>query len=175
MGYGPASFNRLGALLEGDLKIPNSNMGYYTNTWYWDSPIINSTAIVLKNLEFDIPQPAYTNWLATFDAVGAYKLNKNYIWVTTYGEVYADYGYYGIIWFAIYGLISQIAWINLRNNSVSIVIYIVILNSLIQLYSTASIGNKTMLFAVIALYGLILSRKIILKRKVERKSEKGWY
>jgi oligosaccharide repeat unit polymerase len=175
MGYGPASFNRLGALLEGDLKIPNSNMGYYTNTWYWDSPIINSTTIVLENLEFDIPQPAYTNWLATFDAVGAYRLNKNYIWVTTYGEVYADYGYYGIIWFAVYGLISQIAWINLRNNTVNMVIYIVIFNSLIQLYSTASIGNKTILFAAIALYGLNLSRKIVLKKKTERKIEKGWY
>lgn len=173
MGYGPASFNRLGALISGDLKIPNTDMGYYTNTWYWDSPVINKTTVVLKSLEFEVPQPAYDNWLATFDAVGAYKLNKNYIWVTIYGEVYVDYGYYGALWFVMYGLISQIAWIKLRTNAASIVIYIVVLNSLIQWYSTASIGNKTMLFALMALGGLYLSRKIVIKSKIEQNLKKG--
>lgn len=159
VGYGPASFNRLAAVLHDELSLPNRDIGYYTNTWYWDSPGKSFIDKNLENIGFDIPQPGFENWLATFKAVKDAKLNDNFIWVTSYGESFVDYKYWGLIWFILYGFASQMAWSLVKVSEKYILIYSVFLISGFQWYATASIGNKSLLFAVIGLAVIEIVRK----------------
>ena len=158
MGYVPASYNRLSSVINKRLKMPNSDMGYYTNTWYWDSPIKNVLAKPLEKLQFDIPQNGFDNWLESFRAVRGAGLNDNYIWVTVYGEAFLDYGRWAIVWFFAYGFAAQAVWEIALKRERYIVLYSVFLISGFQWYATASIGNKGTIFAILAVVALSFKR-----------------
>jgi oligosaccharide repeat unit polymerase len=169
-GYGPASFNRLGAAIDNQLTIPNSGMGYYTNTWYWGLPGTDSVNSFLKNVGFAIPTASLTNYFDTFKYVKSSGLNDTYIWVTTYGEAYLDYGYFGLIWFVLYGIVSNIFWRSMvERGQLYIAVYAVFMVSGLQWYATASIGSKGTIFAVFDL--LLLSLLYYLLRQTIRRGQ----
>lgn len=108
VGYFPASYNRLAAILSDVLVMPNSNTAYYTSQFLWDFPFLSKILGLYqigRDIGLDLPISAFNNWVDQFWAVGYAGLNSIYIWPTTFGFVYSDFGWYSPLWFAFYGML----------------------------------------------------------------------
>ena len=152
--YTIVSYNRLAYLISDKLQIPNMYMGFWTNRWFWGLPGEQYSNYLLSRAQFDIPYNAFAAWLDTFRAVNSAGLNDKYIWITIYGEVFADYRWFGFIWFFIYGVGSRIAYEDMKRGHLrSYAVYPFVLQCNFGWYSGATIGTRSILFCVlIALY-----------------------
>lgn len=164
VSYTLVSYNRLAYVMNGQLEIPNDGIGFWTNRWYWGLP----GDTIVPNL-FDIkPQyDAFSAWLETFNRVDNAKLDERYIWITIYGEVYVDYGYFGFMWFIIYGLFSQMLYRHIsRGNLPVYAIYPFVMQCNFGWYSGAAIGTRATLLCVIIAVYIAVSNKISQRKEM---------
>ncbi|MEJ0027267.1 MAG: hypothetical protein WDN01_14675 [Rhizomicrobium sp.] len=107
MGYGPACFNHLGALLEGALKFPYAGNGGYTFTFLLQFPYLHHF-IDPKDL---MGLPSYADvYLSEFLATHRAGLNSSFNWVTAFGYYYADLGNWVYLYLFVMGAIVGGAW-----------------------------------------------------------------
>ncbi|MFC3602510.1 O-antigen polymerase [Deinococcus soli (ex Cha et al. 2016)] len=153
LGYFPASYNRLAAIIEGDLIYPNSNWGYYTTQFLWDTPVVN---VISQNI-LDIPQNnlpvnSYQNWTRQFIAVDNAKLNSKYIWSTVFGFAYSDYRQASIVFFIIYGILAGLAYSGFKNESIlSIIFYPLVVASIFKWWSIITISQRSTVVVLLVL------------------------
>lgn len=102
LGYGPVSFNRLSAVLNGDLTYQYSTTGAYLIP----EPLIQGMSHLLGS---DYPS-AVTVWLSEFDGVRNAGLNEKFIWLTVFGYLYDSIGLMSLPWFTLIGAMSAILW-----------------------------------------------------------------
>lgn len=154
LGYFPASYNRLAAIMSGHLLYPNSGWGYYTGQLIWDLPIINKYAADIFEIPSRIiPYNSYENWVNQFTAVGQSLLNPKYIWATVFGFAYADYKYYALIFFVIYGSISGSVYSGFsRGRTSCIIFYPLIIASIFKWWSIITISQRSTLIAVMIFF-----------------------
>ncbi|ULH15298.1 oligosaccharide repeat unit polymerase [Deinococcus sp. KNUC1210] len=113
MGYFPASYNRFAYVLDNRLEYPNSGWGYYSTQFIWDVPFISGGLDIYgfgRDLGIPLPKSSQENWRNQFVAVQQSGLNPSYIWTTIFGFTFSDFGYFGIMYFIIYGFISGIVF-----------------------------------------------------------------
>lgn len=149
-GYVIVGFNRLAYLMQGRLDIPNMDVGFWTNRWYWGLP---GTGLVNEGIVaagFDVPTGAFDSWLQTFQAVRVAGLDPTYIWVTIFGEVYADYRWWGLLWFVAYGAGCQWLFSRLGRGSLGVhALYAWVAISNLQWYSGATATTRGLLFGLL--------------------------
>lgn len=133
--YFVSAYNRLSVIIDGKLSLPSSGCSYYTNQWFWDLPVI-SKWFQLRDIYASlfgtiIPPSASDDWMLQFDSVSKSGLNGWFIWVTVFGYAFSDYGWFSIIWFFLYGLISAMFWNQFLERTIwGIVLYPYILLSI---------------------------------------------
>lgn len=113
IGYFPAAYNRLAAIIDGILILPSSGSGFYTMQFVWHFPLlarIFGFSEIWRGFGFNLLDSTTENWLVSFAAVWQAGLNGSFNWFTVFGCAYADYGWMAWVWFLLYGFISQVAW-----------------------------------------------------------------
>ena len=103
MGYGPASFNHLAALLSGRLQLMGG--GTHTFAFIDHLPFMHRISDV-QILPYDLAD----EFKSEFPLTRAAGLNSQLIWVTAYGYYYADWGYGALVVTSIIGLVTAISW-----------------------------------------------------------------
>lgn len=148
--YTVISYNRMAYLLNGDLILPNMDVGFWTNRWWWGLPGTQPINSGLAALGFGIPDAAFDSWLDTFNATYKAGLNPSYIWTTIYGEAFADYRWWGCLWFFFYGVLSQFLFRQLNRGSLGVhSLYAWFAMSNLQWFSGATATTRGLLFGVL--------------------------
>jgi len=91
IGYGPASYNHLVALLSGEMVMTHGGTGVYAFPFLGHVPLLESMFKITDKLGLPSAEMAF---LAEFIDTEYAGLNRGYIWVTFYGYVFSDLGYW---------------------------------------------------------------------------------
>lgn len=113
-GYIPASYNRLSAILGGNLKFGDTGMGLYSFKLFYYPPVIGNLLNIPRHLNemgLDLPQSWVDNFDTQFYSVAVSRLNYLYIWLTTFGFVYEDFGWWSPLYFLGLGLVLQLVFV----------------------------------------------------------------
>ncbi|MEN5118111.1 hypothetical protein ABE488_12370 [Luteimonas sp. TWI662] len=114
MGYTGASYNRLAALLNGDITFPHAGSGTYAFRFLSHIPFIHRW-IDLGDI-FGIPQSSDV-WASEFGAVHQAGLDGRYIWVSAFGYVFSDLGFLVFPYFFAIGVIAKFSWRSIRSGN----------------------------------------------------------
>lgn len=107
VGYTAASYNRLAALLDGDIQFPYSGTGVYSFKFLTYVPVLNRW-IDFASL-FGMPTKEEA-WMSEFGAIAQSGLDGSFIWASAFGYVYSDIGIFVVAYFFLIGLASRAAW-----------------------------------------------------------------
>lgn len=147
VGYFPASYNRLAAEIDGKLIYPNSSWGFYSSQWFWDLPVITNVFNLYdvgKTLGLDTPQDSLDNWDQQFTSTQAASLNRSYIWLTAYGFAFADYGWFGFVYFLIYGFLAGFLYIKFKQNTLfGGILFPYLLTTIVKWWSILYLSSRT--------------------------------
>jgi hypothetical protein len=103
-GYGPASYNRLAALLSGNLSYKYGSTGYF---------LIPITHLPIFGNDLNsitgFPSPA-VEYFSEFKSISLAGLNMDYQWATLFGYVYSSAGFLSGLYFLVYGLVVGRLW-----------------------------------------------------------------
>ncbi|MGK2871947.1 MAG: hypothetical protein ACSLFL_06800 [Alphaproteobacteria bacterium] len=120
-GYTVASYNRLAAILSGDIQFPYSGSGTYTFRFLSHIPLLHRWIDI--GAMFGMPD-TFDVWSSEFPAVYQAGLDGRYIWASAFGYVYADIGPFAPIYFFILGVLSGWLWRSILNSqSIGVVLY----------------------------------------------------
>jgi len=116
LGYGPVSFNRLGAIFHSNLTFTYSN----TFVYVIPEPFFTAFRYIFSMQTIS----GHEVWLSEFDGIQNANLNHKYIWLTIFGYVYDSIGLFSFFYFFIYGIITGLFWIAfLKGRLIGIVMY----------------------------------------------------
>ena len=117
IGYGPASLNRCAAVLNGDFNNANlskylfeQNFGFISNFPFLSRFKPNSY----------LSGQRYQDTI--YNATAAANLNQKFIWVTSYGEIFLEFGQYYLIYIFFFGFIAGRLWKGFKKETTSGVI-----------------------------------------------------
>lgn len=103
VGYTVASFNRLSAVLDGQLELSYGGSGIYVLNLFSNLPVVGSS------FGSFLPSNAAV-YKAEFSDMQMAGLYRGYNWVTMYGYYYADLGLWVFPFCFVFGVIAQMAW-----------------------------------------------------------------
>lgn len=116
-GYFVANFNRIPIVLSGKFQLPfdfpSFTFGFLLN-------IPGATSFlpiksILTGLGFNRIPSDNELWYATFDAVASTGLDRAYNWLTSFGCLFYDFGWFSILAFIVYGYASAKVWSSFRS------------------------------------------------------------
>ncbi len=128
VGYFPASYNRLAAVMEGVLEYPASGIGFYSFRWLFEFPFL-SRALDFNELgkhlvSSNFPESNFDLFLNHFLSVENAGMNASFTWKTLFGAVYIDFGWIAPFWLLFYGMVSGIIFKSfLRGQVFGITVY----------------------------------------------------
>ena len=169
VGYFPASYNRMAAIVGGNMQYPDANWGYYTFQMLWDTPVVKPiTQTIFAVKDSLIPATSYNNWVGQFGAVWAAGLNPKYIWATAFGFAFSDFGYLAFFFFIFYGIISGYAYAEFgKNRIVFMILYPLIAVSVLKWWSILYISQRTTIICI--LLGILLSALSFIVKNIKIK------
>jgi len=132
-GYTVASVNRLAYILNGDLILPFSGSTYVIFRNIWFTPVIGN---IIKTYNFadliGLVLPGASNYYYYLrSSLISADLQPSYVWVTVFGQLYGEWGWFGFIYFYFYGFFSQfIYYLYSKKNLVGIIMYPIIVFSI---------------------------------------------
>jgi oligosaccharide repeat unit polymerase len=136
LGYGPASFNRLSGVLNGDIVFATPPLYYLLsslkNNWSFYEIIVNE-----------------------HDSISKAGLDGALNWVTMYGYLYYSLNYFALLYFLILGFISNITWKALFQNKIWAIVFYPWLFTSILLWFSYNILSYSQTFIII-LSGIII-------------------
>jgi len=146
LGYGPASFNRLSYVLEGEINFKQPL--FYIATFLGDSREYLDVLVDEHN------------------AIGNSGLDWYLNWITVYGYIYMSLKWFSFVYFFFLGIISKFFWNGFMNGyTVSIVIYPWIFTSVLLFFSSNMLSwGATLIFIFTGILIFIYSK--IFKYKV---------
>jgi hypothetical protein len=117
LGYTIASYNRLAALVNGQLRYPYGGHGVYLSNVATHSRLLPFNAILMP--------PEYLEvWASEFGAVSGAGLDGNLIWSGAFGYIFSDLGWFAIPFLLLYGLLYGAVWTWMKRGAVAgIVLY----------------------------------------------------
>jgi len=114
MGYSIASYNRLSAVLSGDIVLPYGGTGTYTFRFLSHIPLLHG----VLDLREALGMPEATDVLMSeFPAVEAANLSRDYIWLGTFGYIFSDIGFWVFPYVFVLGAFTGLAWRSFRKGS----------------------------------------------------------
>lgn len=121
LGYSFASYNRLAAILAGDLRYPYAGRGLYISAF----ASFNRTFNHIFHLNRFLDWPDFeTVWRSEFGAVSAAGLDGRLIWSGSFGYIFSDLGWFSPLLLFVYGLATGWAWRQMKLGTVAgIVLY----------------------------------------------------
>lgn len=133
MGYGPAAFNHLAAMLEGRLVFPYRGSGAYVLSFLSFIPFLHSVIDVQAQLHLpDLSLVLSSEFVATKNS----GLNGDYIWLTAPGYYYSDLGDAVHLLLAGMGAWSGLLWHQIRRgNAFALVMYPFLLATVMMWFS----------------------------------------
>lgn len=153
MGYGPAAFNHLAALLEGRLVFPYQHSGAYVLAFISYIPLLHRVVDTQALLGLPDLQVAF---LSEFVATAAAGLNGEFIWVTAFGYYFTDLSWFVFPFLFLLGGFAAWAWDGFRRGStIPLVLYPHIATSIL-LWFTATILTAPTIITVLGV-GLALA------------------
>jgi len=105
--YTIASYNRLSALLHGQLHFEYSGRGIYFSSFLAFNNLFNQIIPFRKIL--GLPD-FYNWWLSTFGSVGRTGLNSSLIFFGAFGELFVELGWFAPLYVFFYGLLYGLVW-----------------------------------------------------------------
>jgi hypothetical protein len=119
--YTISSYNRLSALLSGQLRYPYGGRGLYLSGFLAFNNLFNSLVPVREMLRW----PSFFDvWESEFGAVWRAHLNGTSIWSGAFGYIYADLGWLSPGFVFLYGLLYGWVWRSVwRGRTFGIVLY----------------------------------------------------
>jgi hypothetical protein len=159
-GYSIASYNRLAAMLAGNLRYPYAGRGLYISAFASFNRTFNQ--IFHLNQLLDWPDFASV-WNSEFGAVSAAGLDGRLIWSGSFGYIYSDLGWFSPLLLLVYGLVTGWAWKQMKRGTVGgIVLYPWCAYCILFWFGTNFLLDPKAvdllaLFAILALYESCLS------------------
>lgn len=150
LGYGPASFNRLAAIINGNLVYRYGVTGFYMAPFLLHLPILDKIANI--NI-FNFPHAAVV-FTSEFNSLARAGLNSRFNWATVYGYIYSSIGWATPIYFMLLGFICSFVWGHLkRATQFGFAFYPFIGASILFWFTTNTLFMSE---AVMSLFGAIL-------------------
>lgn len=169
MGYFPASYNRLNAVLSSNLEYPNGGWGYYSSQGIWDLPLISGALGIYdagRSLGIPLPRSSTDNWRNQFTAVKQSGLDESYIWATIYGFLYSDFGYFSIFYFLLYGYVAGFVFSGfIRGDSLRLLLYPFLFTTIIKWPSIVSFSQRTIFIFLVTSIFITLVNQLMLKER----------
>jgi len=166
IGYFSASYNRASAIMSRELQYPGQGSSVNTFEGIWYAPVVSERlkfSQIGEKLGVDIPTDGFKNWQQSFIRLRTSGLNDEFNWITIYGAAFLDYGWYGFLWFILYGAFAQIIYrYAIVGGVIQIATYVFIVFSM-QWWSTAIVFNRDSSFVYI-LIGILLFYKAVIGR-----------
>lgn len=106
-GYTMASYNRLSALLNGDIYFPHAGSGIYAFNFVSHVPFFHN--LIDFRDAFGMPDRVEA-WMTEFAAIASTGLDGRYIWVSAFGYFFADLGLWTYPYLAASGLLVGLSW-----------------------------------------------------------------
>lgn len=121
VGYTIASYNRLAALLQGKMHLEYTGRGIYFSNFIAYNHTFNRVIPFARIMNI----PEYFNWWrSVFASVGRAGLDARLILFGTFGEIYAEIGWFAPVLVFGYGLLYGLMWRWMRmGNLVAILLY----------------------------------------------------
>lgn len=107
LGYGPASYNRLAALLDGNINFPYAGTGSYAFAFLLNFPIVGDF-LEIRSI-FNLPT-SFDVWRSEFYAISSSGLDSSFNWISALGYIYADISFFSLGYIFILGLINRWLW-----------------------------------------------------------------
>jgi hypothetical protein len=107
LGYTLASYNRLAALLDGELNYTYQGTGVYLSSFLSFNKTLNSVFAVSAYFGW----PFYSDaWRSEFFSVEIHGFNKYLIWPTALGYLFIDFGWIAPFVLFVYGIFYGFIW-----------------------------------------------------------------
>ena len=139
VGYLAASINRLAALVQGVLHPAISGEPYYSFRFVWHPPLIRRFLPIDefgRQLGLTIPQTVIDGWVDEFQAIADADLNPMYIWATTFGYAFYDFGWWSVFYFLLFGMAAGWTWNRFKARSAYGIIFLPYFVTAILLWPT---------------------------------------
>lgn len=121
VGYTIASYNRLTAVLHGDLRYPFTGRGAYLSSFVTSNNTFNR--IIPFGRYMGLPD-GMDGFGAAFSEVSRAGLDDHLVWVGAFGYIFLDLGWFSPLFLLFYGALSGIVWNWLKRGRVlGIVLY----------------------------------------------------
>jgi hypothetical protein len=121
LGYGITSYNRLAVMLTGHLQFVTGGKGVYLFPVLIESHSLN--VIFHISDRFGWPSPD-TLWRLEFGPIAAAGLNEGFNWVSLFGYIHSDIGWFTPIYFSGLGVLCGRLWLSFRKGkSFGVVLY----------------------------------------------------
>lgn len=180
VGYFPASYNRMAAVMSGVLEYPASGIGFYSFRWLFEFPFL-ARALDFYDLgqhyiSSDFPTSNRDLFLDHFAAVGNAGLNPSLTWKTSFGAAYTDFGWFGWLWFFFYGMFSGFLFKSfVQRKLFGIVVYPLIVVGIFHWWSgyVATRDIDIQIVAALFVYGLIITVRTLFLNPYHEKSKIG--
>jgi hypothetical protein len=111
VGYTVASYNRMTAILRGNMRYPYGGSGIYLSNFLAYNGSFNAIIPLRKTLGW----PEYLElWNADFQAPQLAGLNPFLIWSGAFGSLFSDFGWTTPLVLTLYGVIYGIVWRSIK-------------------------------------------------------------
>jgi hypothetical protein len=160
MGYSIASYNRLAALLSGQMTYVYHGTGVYLVPYLLDRHKLNSILPIAQYMGW----PTFGDlWRSEFRSVAAAGLNSSYIWSGTFGYLYSDLGWGALVYLYIVGIVIGYAWVRFKvGGSIALVVYPYMTFWILFWFSSANLFDYALVGLAEVAVGLLLWDKLCL-------------
>lgn len=113
VGYLPGSVNRLAAAVEGQLDGAYGEGPVFSLRLLWYPPFVRRFLPmegITSSFGVDVPSDPTQLWLSEFTQVANAGLNPLYIWPTSFGYAFYDFGWGAFLYFLMLGIVAGILW-----------------------------------------------------------------
>jgi hypothetical protein len=115
LGYSSASYNRLAALVVGALHYPFAGSGVYLSSFASFNEAFHR--LIPLNRIFHWPD-FFAEWTSEFGAVERAGLSGSLVFVSAFGFIFCDLGWFSPLLLLLYGLAYGLLWRAMRRSSV---------------------------------------------------------
>jgi hypothetical protein len=97
--YIVTAWNRAGAVISGSVRLAREGSGERVLEWLYYLPGLDLRDLWSGIVGIELPDPGMA-WAEQFEELARQGLNGSFIWLTVFGSVYLDMGWWGGLWFA---------------------------------------------------------------------------
>jgi hypothetical protein len=117
VGYTAASYNRLAAVVNDQVRFPYAGEGLYLSSVVTHTRLLPVSHILA-------PPDSLSVWSSEFDAINQASLDGELIWPGAFGQIFADLRWYALLFVAGYGVLYGLVWHSFQRGQIlGIVLY----------------------------------------------------